>query len=53
MKLIKQSGRVYQDKEYFKYILVVPNKIIKKLGWKGGEDLNAKIDNDKITIEKS
>jgi len=52
MRLIKQFGRKYGDKNYFKYILVIPNKIIEKLGWKGGEDLEAEIKKDKLIIEK-
>ncbi len=52
MRLIKQKGRDYGEKEYFKYILVVPNKIIQALGWKGGEDLEAEIKGEKLVIEK-
>ncbi len=52
MRLIKQKGRDYGDKEYFKFIVVIPNKIIEKLGWKGGEDLEAEVKGDKIVIEK-
>tara|TARA_Y100000310_G_C20112599_1_gene547815 strand:+ start:274 stop:435 length:162 start_codon:yes stop_codon:yes gene_type:complete len=52
MKLIKQKGRDYGDKSYFKYILVVPNKLIAKLGWKGGEDLEAEVKDKKLIIEE-
>ena len=52
MRLIKQKGRDYGDKEYFKFIVVIPNKIIEKLGWKGGEDLEIDVKGDKIVIEK-
>ena len=52
MKLIKQKGRDYGDKEYFKYLLVVPNKLIKILGWKGGEELEADVKADKLIIKK-
>ena len=52
MKLIKQKGREYEGKEYFKYLIVVPNKLIEKLGWKGGEDLEAEVKGDKLIIEK-
>ena len=52
MRLIKQSGRKYEDKEYFKYILVVPNKLIEKLGWKGGEELEAEVKDKKLIIEE-
>ena len=52
MRLIKQHGREYQGKDYFKFIVVIPNKIIEKLGWRGGEDLEAEVKGDKLIIEK-
>ena len=52
MKLIKQHGRKYKDKDYFKYIIVIPNKLLKQLKWKKGDYLNAKIKNNKLIIEK-
>ena len=52
MKLIKQHGRKYNDTNYYKFIVVIPNKIIEKLGWKGGEELNADLKNKKLIIQK-
>ena len=52
MKLIKQHGRKYNETNYYKFIEVIPNKIIEKLGWKGGEELNADLKNKKIIIQK-
>lgn len=52
MKLIKQHGRKYNETNYYKFIVVIPNKIIEKLGWKGGEELNADLKNKKIIIQK-
>ncbi len=52
MRLIKQHGRKYEGKDYFKYIVVIPNKIINELGWKGGEDLDIERKGKKIIIEK-
>lgn len=52
MKLIKQKGRDYGDKEYYKYLIVVPNKVIKELGWKGGEHLEVEVKANKLMIEK-
>ena len=53
MKLIKQQGRKYKDKEYFKYIVVIPNKIIKKLGWMGGEELSVEVKEKKVIIKEA
>lgn len=52
MKLIKQSGRILGNKEYFKYITVIPNKTIEELEWKGGEELKVEVKNKKLIIEK-
>ncbi|MBI2577083.1 hypothetical protein HYV84_07765 [Candidatus Woesearchaeota archaeon] len=52
MRLIKQKGRDYGDKEYFKFLVVVPNKLIHKLGWKGGEDLEANVKDSKLVIKE-
>ena len=52
MRLIKQHGRKYVEKDYFKYIVVIPNKIIERLGWKGGEDLDIEVKKGKVIIEK-
>ncbi len=52
MRLIKQHGRKYGDKDYYKYIVVIPNKIIEEVGWKGGEDLDIEVKKDKVIIEK-
>lgn len=52
MKLIKHRGRKYGDKDYYKYTVVIPNKIIKLLGWKGGEELTVNVKRKKVVIEK-
>lgn len=52
MNLQKQLSKKVGDKEYVKYVIVVPPKLIEKLGWKGGEELEAKIKKDKLVIEK-
>ena len=52
MKLIKQHGRKYGDKDYYKFLTVIPNKVIGKLGWKGGEELNVEVKGEKLIIKK-
>jgi len=52
MKVIKQKSRDYENKEYFKYIVVIPNKEIKELGWKGGEELKVEVKRKSLIIEK-
>jgi len=52
MYLQKQLSKKVGDKEYAKWVIVVPPKIIEKLGWKSGEELEAEIKKDKLIIEK-
>lgn len=52
MKLQSQVSRVYEGKEYTKYWVVVPSKLIDKLGWKSGEELEAEVKKKKLIIEK-
>ena len=52
MRLIPQKSRDYKDKAYYKYLIVVPSKLIQKLGWKGGEELEAEVKDKKLIIEK-
>ena len=52
MRLIPQKSREYNGKSYYKFLIVVPSKIIEKLGWKGGEELTAEAHNDTLTIKQ-
>jgi formylmethanofuran dehydrogenase subunit D len=51
MKLQKRLSRKYKGKNYHKYILVIPEKEIKKSGFKEGQELkiNSKKGEIKIT----
>lgn len=52
MRLLSTKSREYKGKEYRKYFIILPNKLIEKLGWKTGQDLEAETKNDKLMIEK-
>jgi hypothetical protein len=39
MKLQKQVSKKSGKQEFFKYVIVVPNKTVTKLGWQKGEEL--------------
>ncbi len=52
MKLQKQLSRKVGDKEYSKYVAVIPSKIIEESGIREGEELSIKVKNGKITLEK-
>jgi len=52
MRLQKQLSKKIGDKEYAKYVIVVPPKVIERLGWNDGEELEAEIKGTKLVIEK-
>lgn len=52
MRLLSQISREYKDKKYRKFWVVIPSRLIGKLGWKTGEDLEADVKGDKLVIEK-
>jgi AbrB family looped-hinge helix DNA binding protein len=51
MKLQKQLSRKVKNKEYSKYVIVLPSQIVAKLGWKEGENLEASVKNKKLVIK--
>lgn len=52
MRLLSQISREYKDQKYEKFWIVIPSKLIDKLGWKKGQDLEAEVKGDKLVIEK-
>lgn len=52
MKLQKQLSRKVGNKEYAKWVVVVPSKQIHALGWKEGEYLESKINNQELVIRR-
>ena len=52
MQLQKQLSRKVGNKEYAKWVLVIPPEIIKEAGLKEGQEIEAKIKDKKIILEK-
>jgi AbrB family looped-hinge helix DNA binding protein len=56
MRLLSQTSRKYEAKEgiknYEKFWIVIPSKLVEKLKWKTGDDLEAEVKGDKLVIEK-
>ncbi len=50
MKLQKQVSRRTSDKEYSKYVVVIPPDQVQELGWKEGQDLDGEILGKKFVI---
>ena len=47
MKLQRQKARKYKGKTIYKYIIVIPPKDIRDLGWKEGMELDGTVVKDK------
>ena len=52
MRLQSQVSREYKGTKYEKFWVVIPSRIVKTLGWKGGEELEAEVKDDKLVIER-
>ena len=50
MKIQKQRTR--KNEEYYKYVVVVPGKIIKEAGLKEGEELEAEAGKGEVWLRK-
>jgi len=52
MKLQSQISRKYKETEYKKFWIILPSKMIEKIGWETGQDLDTKIEKNKLIIKK-
>lgn len=52
MRLQKQLSRIYEGKQYPKYVIVIKPSVIERLGWKDGEELEAEVKGEKLIVEK-
>jgi len=52
MRLQSQISREYKGTKYEKFWIVLPSKLIKKLKWKTGIELDGDVKNDKLIIQK-
>lgn len=53
MRLQKQVNRVVEDKEYSKYVIIVPPEDVEKLEWKEGEELSHEVKEQALIIRKA
>lgn len=52
MRLQSQKSREYKGKDYTKFWVVIPQKIVEKLKWRSGQDLECEVKGNKLVIEK-
>lgn len=52
MKLSSQISRKYRNSAYRKFWIIIPKKILEKLGWKTGQELKTNIKKNELIISK-
>lgn len=52
MRLQKRLSRKYKNKDYYKYIMVIPSEEIEKSGFKEGDELKLNSKKGEIKINK-
>jgi antitoxin component of MazEF toxin-antitoxin module len=52
MQLQKQLNRIVDNKEYSKYLLVVPPQVVEELQWREGEELEHEVKEQALIIRK-
>ncbi|MCI4362926.1 MAG: hypothetical protein L3K13_01290 [Thermoplasmata archaeon] len=51
MRLHKVVNRVYEGKTYYRWVLSVPPKGIRELGWVDGQELQASVRGTALVVE--
>lgn len=52
MKLQKQVAYKYKDTIHYKYVIIVPDRLIKELNWKENQELDAKVEDSQLIFER-
>lgn len=52
MKLQKQLSKKYGNKEYHKYVVVIPSEMVEKSEFKEGDELDVEATKHQISLKK-
>jgi len=50
MRLQKHTTRKVKDKEYNKYVVVIPKEHVEQLGWEEGQELEPEVKGKKLLL---
>jgi len=53
VKLQRQFNRRVKNKDYSKWLLVIPPEIVDKLGWTEGEALSAEVEGTALKLRRA
>jgi len=52
MPFIQKSRTRINNKDYFKFSLVIPRNILEFMDWKGGDELEFKLQKGKVVLRR-
>ena len=50
VKLQKRFAYKYKEKEHYKHVVTVPEKIVSQLGWSEGDEIQLKVKDAKLVL---
>lgn len=53
MKILKEKSREYNGKPYYKHKINLPEELLKKAGFKAGDELKANAKKGKVELRKN
>ena len=51
MKLQRHFAYRYKGKRYYKNVITIPDEVINKLGWNIGDEIETRVESDKLILE--
>jgi hypothetical protein len=52
IKLQKRFAYTYNERDYFKYVVTIPEELVSELGWKEKQELEPKVDDGKLVFSE-
>jgi bifunctional DNA-binding transcriptional regulator/antitoxin component of YhaV-PrlF toxin-antitoxin module len=52
VKLQKRFAYTYKGKDHYKHEIIIPERLVEKLGWKEGLEIEPTLDKDKLVFRK-
>ena len=50
VKLQKRYAYTYNDEDHYKHVVTIPEEIVNELGWKHGQELQPRVEGDKLVF---
>jgi antitoxin component of MazEF toxin-antitoxin module len=53
MRLQKQINRIVENKEYAKFVVIMPPEHVQQLGWQDGQELEGEVKDETYLLRKA